>query len=148
MGRMEDIMKKKIFALGLAAAVLSMMTACTTARNNAGNPGSMAGNGIQTETGVSNGTGTDGTVTNTNLRNDTNRNDATDRIDENDRTGNDSVLGTGGANANDNISLLDGAGNAVSDLVDDAADGVSNAVDDLVGGPDNTGMSRTHTIAE
>lgn len=42
-------MKKKIFALSLAAAILSMTAACTTARNDGANTGTMAGSSMYGE---------------------------------------------------------------------------------------------------
>ncbi|MBR1771882.1 MAG: hypothetical protein IJ747_07605 [Lachnospiraceae bacterium] len=112
-------MKRKITALFLAAAMISMTTACTTARND-NNSGSLAENNGLNETSE---TVQNGTVTNTNY----DKTRTGTYTDWSDNTG----INEGGANGTDNVSLLDDAGGVVGEVMDDTVNGVKNLKNDI-----------------
>ena len=123
---------KKILVLGLVLTYMCIATGCT--RDDNSNSGDMAGTGTQNETGATTDTGMTGTTETGTTETSTIETSTTETI-----------TGTGGADATDDSSLLDDAGNAVGNVVDDVADGVSNVTDDLIG---NGNTSSTETTME
>lgn len=148
-------MKKRIFALSLAAAILSMTAACTTARNDGANTGTMAGNNAQQETDTLNANGTNGTIatddpngingsmTNTNY--DTTTTD-TNRINTTKYNTDQTVTEADNLNGSNNGVIMDDTDEVVGGAVRDAARGVTNAAEDIVDGTRETGISGTDTM--
>lgn len=126
---------KKLVVLGLLLTYMCMAAACTRNDKKNDNPGSMAGNTTQHESGTA-ASGTNQHNTNTAETN----NGTTDGTAVTDTT--DTAAGNAGtAGTDNNGSLLDDAGNAVGNIVDDAANGVSDITNDLVG----NGNADNHT---
>ena len=136
-------MKKKIFALSLATAILGMTAACTTARTDNTNAGSMAGNGIREENTASGDMTPDSTITNTHYTN-----TAVDeyRLNTTDPNRNQSVTEADNLNESDNGVILDDSHTAIDGAVRDAARGVVDLADDLTDGTGETGISGTDTF--
>jgi len=111
---------KKIIVLGLVLTYMCIATGCT--RDDNTNNGDMAGTGTQNETGATADTGMGNTTETSTTETSTTETSTTE-----------STTGTGGADATDDSSLLDDAGNAVGNVVDDVADGVSDVTNDLIG---------------
>ena len=134
-------MKKKIFALSLAAAILSMTAACTTARNDGANTGTMAGSSEQNETGALSNIGTDSTLSNTNYNaSDTDANRIDTRYNSTDATEADNL------NTTDNGVIMDDTNQVVGGVVEDAARGMSNIAEDVMDGTAETGISGTSSF--
>ncbi|MBR1853444.1 MAG: hypothetical protein IJ794_09940 [Lachnospiraceae bacterium] len=146
-------MKKKIFALSFAAVILGMTAACTTARNDGANTGTLAENGVQEETNALSNLGTDGTMTNTNYNNATTD---TNRINTTKYNTDQTVTEADNLNGSNNGVIMDNADEVVGGAVRDAARGVTDVAEDIVdgtrdaAGEDNatreTGISGTDTM--
>lgn len=139
-------MKKKIFALSLATAILGMTAACTTARNDGANTGTMASSSaqdnFQQETGALGNLDTDSTMTNTNYNNtDSDANKAgTTTYNHSTTTEADNL------NSTYNGAVLDDTDKVVGGAVGDVTRGVTDVVEDAVDGTRETGVSGTDTM--
>lgn len=122
---------KKILVLGLVLTYMCIATGCT--RDDNTNKGDMAGTGTQNETGATTDNGMSNTTETFTTETSTTETSTTE-----------SVTGTGGADATDDHSLLDDAGDAVGNVVDDVTDGVSDVTNDLIG-DGNTSTTETTT---
>lgn len=142
-------MKKKIFALSLAAAILSLTAACTTARNDGTNQGTMAENGVQDETNALSNTGTGGTNAATGSMTNTNYNPSstdTTRINTTRYNTDQTVTEADNLNGSNNGVIMDDTDEVVGGAVKDTARGVADIAEDLVDETRETGISGTDTM--